>query len=356
MGQRAEEKARHPALDLSDVERRIRAEAEFKKFRIPLPHVRQIQKELEVLRGVGLESKGQGQKILAIVGPSHSGKSTVVKDWRENLTAKGGIGHNNPHAVLHVELTQHSTVKTMAADIALKLGADALPVETVQDAMRSKPRRRTSADVAESKVTGLMMHMAARALQNAGVELLVIDELNHLMRGEKAVQTRWEVTEALKWLVDQGICPVVVMGIRKIQSVIEATNNAQVSNRQMMPIYIDPVDMGREDQAKQFVKYCAALDVLIVRHGILAERSDLALGETLMNLYDVSKGILGRVSRLVEVATQLAIDRGHERLEVEDLSDATEGYAMRLKLTDRNPWADGPRDLQVIRREAAQAE
>ena len=356
MSQLTRKKARHPALDLPDMERRIRAEAEFKTFRIPLPHVRRIQKELEFHRGVGLRSKGKPQKILAIVGPSHSGKSTVVHDWREGLAVQGGIGHDNPHAVLHVELTQHSTVKTMAADIALKLGADALPVETVQDAMRSKPRRRTSADVAESKVTGLMMHMAARALHNAGVELLVIDELNHLMRGDKAVQTRWEVTEALKWLVDQGICPVVVMGIRKIQSVIEATNNSQVANRQLMPIYIEPADMGREDQAKQFVNYCAALDVLVVEHGILAERSDLALGATLMNLYDVSKGILGRVSRLVEVATQLAIDRGHERLKVEDLSDATEGYAMRLKLTNRNPWVGGARDFDVIRREAKQAE
>ncbi|MGI3904016.1 MAG: TniB family NTP-binding protein [Janthinobacterium lividum] len=351
MSQQSATMARRPATDMSVVERRVRAEVEFKALRIPLPHVRSIQAELEVLRRVGRESKGQSQKIQAIIGPSHSGKTTVIKDWCEIIGRQAYDSHRR-HPILYVNLTEHATVKSMAGDIALALGADALPLETVQDVQRSKPRRHISGAGTIRDSTGIMMHLAARAMQNAGVELLIIDELHHLIRGEGATRTRWDVTEALKWLADQGVCPVVCIGIRKIQSVVDATTNSQMANRQTMPVYIEPVDMRRKDQAQTFVRYCTALDVLMVKQGILAERSGLASKQTVECLYDVSKGILGRVSRLVEVATQLAIGREHHSLHDDDLSDATDRYAIRLNLTKHNPWVDGPRDFEVIWNEA----
>ena len=347
MNEQSATTVRRPATEMSVVERRVRAEVEFKSLRIPLPHVRSIQAELEVLRRVGLATKGQGQKIQAIIGPSHSGKTTIIKDWCEIMGRQEQVPSRR-QPILYVNLTEKATVKSMAGDIALALGANALPMDTIQDIHRAKPRRRMSDTAASRDGTGIMMHLAARAMQNAGVELLIIDELNNLIRGEGAKQTRWDVTEALKWLADQGICPVVCMGIRKIQPVIDATNNGQMANRQSTPIYIEPVDMRRKDEAQTFVRYCTALDVLMVKQGILTERSGLARRETVECLYDVSKGILGRVSRLVEAATQIAIRRGHASLQVQDLSDATAWYAIKLNLTSHNPWIDGPRDFKVI--------
>lgn len=330
------------------MDRRVEAEVLFKQFRIPMPHVMGVQRELAVLRRVGRRSVGQPQKIQVIIGPSHSGKSTIIKDWRETIARDEPLG-DRPHPVLYVELTEKATVKSMGRDILTALGVSAPPDEVLEEELRTLSRRRGSTRNAFRDGTPAVMHVVVKALRNARTEVLVLDELHHLVQSDTAHKTMWSVTEAIKWLSNRGVCPIVCVGIRKVQTIVDATNNVQFANRQAMPVFIDPMDLDVPGDAMTFGGYVEALDQLIVEHGLLPERSGLSDAHTLACLYDVSKGILGRVSKLVEAATSLTIDAGRKRLTVDDLSRATDRYAIALRLTNWNPWKQGPRSVQVIR-------
>lgn len=334
-------------MDASVTTRCADAEVLFKQFRIPMPHVMDIQDDLEILRQVGRRTLGQPQKISVIMGPSHCGKTTIIKDWRENIARTEDLD-GRVHPVLYVELSEKATVKSMGRDILTALGMDAPPEEVLEEQLRTK-RRRNGPIASFRDGAPAVMHIVVRALRNARIEVLVLDELHHLVQSDNADRTMWSVTESIKWLSNRGVCPIVCVGISKIQSIVDATNNSQFANRQTAPTYLLPLDLADPDAAMTFGGYVEALDQLIVAEGILPERSGLSDAKTVACLYDVSKGVLGRVARLVEEATKGAIRKGHRSLHPEDLSRATDLYAIALALTDQNPWKRGPRHIDVIR-------
>ena len=185
-------------------------EAEFMKFRIPMPRVTETQEDLDVLRKTGRKSIGMQQKILPIFGPSQSGKSTIIKDWRERIQRREKPAPGR-HPILHVELTSNATIKSLGIDIIAALDKDALPDSVVDDASNRKPRLRANAragDVFRDTNVDRVLYQALTAIENAGTEVLVIDELHHLI-STNTDKKRWRVTEALKWITLKGVCPLV---------------------------------------------------------------------------------------------------------------------------------------------------
>lgn len=193
-----------------------------------------------------------------------------------------------------------------------------------------------------------ILHLAVRALSLAKIEMLVIDEMQHLIQSETQ-KTMWSVADAIKWLSIKGVCAISCVGIRSIMNVISATSNrSQFAIRCREPILLNPVDMSVPEQRLTFIGYLLALDERLVSHGIFEEKSNLAQQDWIDCFYDVSHGILGRASRLVEAAASVAIRQGRVTITREDLSYATERWAMTLSLTDHDPWREGARDYGEI--------
>jgi hypothetical protein len=53
---------------------------------------------------------------------------------------------------------------------------------------------------------------------------------------------------------------------------------------------------------------------------------------------EVSDGVVGRVSRLFEVAIEIALRRGSDTLDIVDLSLAVDRWALDHNFADRNPF------------------
>ena len=330
--------------------RETEARARFKSVRLRPPFLRDAQRTLETVRAAGRATRGRPQPIVPIIGPSQSGKTTIIDDFCERIAKKEGV-REGVHPVLSVTLTANSTMKSLGFDIVNALGDDSLPHEAIAGLARQNRPSRRAYTVTE------ILHVAVTAMKNASVELLVLDEMHHL-RNLDSERTKWSVTESVKWLSIQGVCPIVCLGIRRLTDVISASANAQLAARCVEPIWLEPLDFEIEDERQTFMGFIDGIDEEMVNHGIFERRADFLQRGWPERFYDFSLGIIGRASRLIEAAMVVAIRAGHARIELEDLSLATRTWGMRLGFTDFNPWAAPDaklRDLALIRELAKRA-
>jgi hypothetical protein len=82
----------------------------------------------------------------------------------------------------------------------------------------------------------------------------------------------------------------------------------------------------------------AKLEAVIVAQDILPEPSCLGEAGLLAGLFEVSQGVVGRVSRLFLAALDIAIRRGATRLELYDLALAVDRWAIPQAFAKTNPF------------------
>ena len=318
-----------------------------KDIRIPHPRLEDAHARLHRLRMVGNGSRRKPQRILPILGPSYSGKSTIVKDFREQIAISERPAAGR-HPVLHVTLSAKSTIRGLGADIIDALEQDGLPEEVLADLVGARMARRKG-NVGDSLNQTRAMRVATRLLELAGVELLIIDEVHHFVHSDGAKKTAWSVSEELKNFAITGVCPLVVIGVGEARRIISRANNIQFVQRCEPPIIMAPLNNELKDEAQMFTDYADALDKQLRETGIFDRLSDLAAGRNLECLYDVSAGVIGTVSNLVEIAAEIAIARKAASIGPEDLSAATERWAIPFGYVEKNPWRKRPRTLAQMR-------
>jgi type II secretory pathway predicted ATPase ExeA len=328
-------------------ERRVHVYVEFLNFRISRPQLVSVQTTLNVLRQGGLATKGKQQKILPIIGPSGSGKSTIVKDWCERIERAHPLPEGS-HPILHVTLTANATVTSLGTDIIYETEGDMLPPEVIADAARRGARTRVRKSDIGTGTRPQMTHLAKRMLRNAKTELLVLDEMHHLIQSDGANEKKWSVTETVKWLSIKAECPIVLIGIPRLMQVLSGVLNKQLAGRTQIPIVLLPLNWAVLEEREDFIGYVGAVDNKLVEHDIFPKKSNLHQGNWIHCFYDFSRGIVGRVSNLVEHAANLAIARGVDRIHIDDLVDATNIWGIRMGMTDHNPWVNKPRETAMI--------
>ena len=168
--------------------------------------------------------------------------------------------------------------------------------------------------------------------EHFGTELLIVDEVQHLnyRNGLKN-----DVTDTLKGMLDAGLVPMAFLGTEDAEQMFR--RNLQLNGRLLAPCDIRPLDPKREDDRRNFAQFVARLENVIVDEGILRERSDLAGARALAPLFEVSAGVVGRVSRLFQVGLEFALRRGAHRLEPCDLADAVDQWAIEQNFISYNP-------------------
>lgn len=318
-------------------------------LRIPHPRLEEAQGQMHALRLVGNGSRRRPQRILPILGPSGSGKSMVITDLREQVALRERPAERC-HPILHVTLSAKASVKQLGADIIDALQEDGLPEQVVAHLLGPRfSSARQKGDPVKSVGENRLMQVATELLALAGVELLVIDEVHHLVHSDGAKRTAWSVSEALKKLAITGVCPLVLVGVQEARRIISMSNNPQIVTRCEEPVIFAPLDIADREDAETFANYVRALEMLLVADGVFPEVSGLDRRENVACLYDVSAGVIGTVSRLVEAAAGHAIRRGGRHIDPEDLSRATRTWAIPLNHTDHDPWTGGPRDLRTVK-------
>lgn len=288
-----------------------RIRASYRAIYIRSPAHRRVHLAFDRLRALGAATPGMPQRAVRNSAHSGSGKTANAEAFVAHAN-KGAAKGTIP--VLYVELDKASTVKRLWASVNEKAG-DEYSDQGSEDMLRRR---------------------AFKLLREKRVELLIIDEAQHLSYRSSS---RNDVTDSLKKALDDGVVPIALVGNEELAPLL--SQNIQLSNRMDPPCDLVPLDVRVPHERNEFIGFVRRLDDAMLAKGIVSEKAGLDEVRTLGCLYAVSSGIIGRVVNLVEQALVHALERGATRVELFDLAVATDRWAIAQKVVDYNPFRTG---------------
>ncbi|MGI4880521.1 MAG: TniB family NTP-binding protein [Janthinobacterium lividum] len=285
--------------------------AVYERIYVPNPAQTRVFAAFDELRELGRK----GGRMLAIrnLAPSGSGKtSTAVEYQRHVLAMKRHADGETPVVIVQLDLA--TSTKRLWSSLLYQVG-DQFHDKGTGDAMRRR---------------------GYDYLKRRGVQLLIIDEIQHL-----AVTTndRHDVTDAIKRVLDDGIAPLVLMGTDQAKAMLQ--RNVQLSNRMLSPCDLRPLDALCERDYADFRGFLKRLDTRMIEARVIRTSSRLDEPRILACLHEISQGIIGRVVNLVRVALQQATRRGADYVELCDLAYATDSWAVAQGMIETNPFLLG---------------
>jgi len=282
----------------------------FRSAFIPYTKHVNFHSRCDYLQKLGVLNRGKPQMGLRVLAPSGSGKSTAGQHYKALVDRRRGDGESTS-SVLYLPLNAATTSKRLMVQILQKLGDP-------------QPERGT-----EQTLTYRVMQY----LQRRGIELLIIDEVQHL-NGRSSASS--DVTDTLKSFLDAGVVPIVFLGTNEAEDLFE--RNLQLNGRLLAPFDMPALDASKDEDRDLFATFvhdlCSEMEVRRIFPGPL----ELLTGDILACLLEVSAGVIGRVSRLFEAATEIALRRNASQLEVQDLLVAVDRWAMEQGFAARNPF------------------
>lgn len=237
--------------------------------------------------------------------------------------------------------------KTVTMKLAAALAAESAPEGTVPILYAQMPTAGTT-DSIPSAILAALGHArpdmgktparwlrAVAEMRERGVEVLVFDEFNRASR--RHTMSRPIVTEIREQIMDAGVASVVFVGTEEAAVVLGSCE--ELLERLEGEIDLSPLDWAEPDDRQLFVQFVADVDEALVENGVLSRPSELAALDTAEPLCEISGGRLRPLMRVLRLAMTSAVRRHGTRIELEDLQQATDEYAVRFKLIDRNPFA-----------------
>jgi hypothetical protein len=303
-----------PQYDREATLRETAAKAAMRRISIAYPKQLAIMERIEALRLSTLGVRGLPLPGLRLSQVSQAGKTKTFERYITELkarTAAEGLP-SNPHQVVYLGLKRRVTVKMLYQRLLMQLG-DAHP---------------------DKGNLEILVQRAEEFLLKFGVELLIVDEVQHLANTRTDSN---EVTDELKSFLDQGLVPVVFAGNEDSRPFFE--ENMQLSARLGTPLELTPVDLSTKAEASMFKTFCIQLDQAIANEGVTKMLSGFEAPSTLQGLLVTSGGHVGRVCRIVGAALEHAARREADYIERYDLAYAVENLAIPSRWTLRNPFS-----------------
>lgn len=291
----------------ADIARQI---ALFRSIVIEYPRHLDLHDRLDYLQALGRDSKGGPQMGLRVLAPSGSGKSTAARAYKR-LVEELCPQSDEKVSVLYLPLSSATTSRRLMVQILQALG-DRFADKGTEQALQAR---------------------AVDFMRRLGVELLIIDEVQHLNFRSSAKN---DVTDALKSFLDAGVAPIAFLGTDEALPMFE--RNLQLNGRLIAPFDMPKLETARVEDRSLFASFVAALCCQMEEKQIFPGPITLVQPAAIAALMEVTDGVIGRVSRLFQVALEAALRRGSATITVEDLSMAVEGWALPQGFAKRNPF------------------
>lgn len=252
---------------------------------------------------------------LCLAQDSQVGKTATVKRVKHILSKEriaAGL-EPNPFQVIVVGLDQKTSLKSVLQDILIQMKDPDWDYGT------------------EKQLRQRILNFVARL----GVELIIIDECQHLKKGGNDVA---DVTDAFKRFLDMGIAPLVLVGNLDAKRVFD--RNPQFRARLGMPLALPALEVGkRTADAIHFRNFVVGFDAALSHRKAFGASSNLASPTTLDALRNASGGYFGRVARIIKNAAIHAAARGALLVETYDLSCVVRDYARPAGWVEDDPFS-----------------
>jgi len=246
-----------------------------------------------------------GQALL-MTGPSGSGKTTVLDEFAIEHRKKFGV--NNP--LLRFRLPADCTPKALAAAFAAALGDPLAAFSTLAQLQVRIPR----------------------LARNKSISIVAIDEGQHLFSRTKQVRND-DATDTIKFLMDEMRLPFVLIGMPQLRNIIEASE--QMSRRTSRWLELKGFDLADPTDFETYIAVLREID-----RALPFNRSSRLFDRNVATAIHVAtKGVFGRIMRLVTRAAVMAIDHNHPCVDERHLAAAREEIASDAELALENPFA-----------------
>jgi hypothetical protein len=285
----------------------------FKRIYIHVPWHGEFHSRCDFLLKLGQSTRGEPQKGLRVLAPSGSGKTTAARMFMGMVEAATPRTDDFVPVVL-VPLERATTTKKLMTAILTAFGD---PFASSGTEVKLKSR-------------------VYACFERLGTRLLIIDEVQHL-RFRSTVLS--DATDTLKRLLDDGVLPIVFLGTDDAQDMF--TRNLQFNGRLLPPCDFKRLDPKAAIDRSHFKAFLEELDVEIHEAGILPMKAGLHNPRIAGCLHAIADGVIGRVSRLLFVALEIALRRGADCIEVYDLALATDRWALPQGFVKSNPFRSG---------------
>jgi len=318
--------------------------SEFENMRIEHERLQKAYKVFDNLRETKRRAPFQPKRWSSIFAPTGSGKSTAIRMYLENVVAKEAIKRGlfpadmdpfeiaaRQKIVVHITLEGVTNIKNLMQSILVAMGG--------------------STKGTKSELTRLVYDH----LKEPSVELLIIDELQHLIP-KKDRDKRYDdqgdgptaITDTLKAMLIHGCVPMVFVGIEEARPVI--FNSKQLAGRHVEQIDYSCLDWTIPSERKIFLTYCGNVGLKLKQHALFEQSSNFLKGDIPACLLAASSGRVGMVSRIVEQASLIAVDEHSSQVLRPHLEKAVDRWAIPANVIDYNPFRSGIREAKLVKK------
>lgn len=215
-----------------------------------------------------------------LIGPTSNGKTSIVEEFIEIQRQKSGMDENSYYEILRVEAPEIPSVKSLYIEIFSKCN------------MFHMARSGTAEQLKQDLI---------KLLRKLNVKMLFIDEIHNLLTAQNDRILK-QILNALKGLANRLRIPIVLIGTEEAKDIIQRDD--QVLERYEI-IYLN--NWKKNGYFKLLLKtFENALP--------LREQSNLHEPEIAEIIYNISEGIIGKVSKIIRKCGKEAIDRGTEKI------------------------------------------
>lgn len=221
-----------------------------------------------------------------LVGDSNNGKSSILRTFVQRNPSRGWMTDE-------AGTPQLRAIPVLLMDMPRQRQDELFWKAMLQGLACAAPRRNEDLEP-----------FACSLLEQFEVRVLVIDEVHDLLLEGTPRQHRSRL-KLLKSLSNRLRLPIVVAGTHEAEAALAIAE--EVDNR------FEPFVLPRWNLDRNFRGFVAAYERLLP----LKEPSGLAERETLIPLYNVCDGTIGRMVRVLKRAAVAAIESGAEKIDAE---------------------------------------
>ena len=301
-------------LTLLAAERRARADS----IVVLTPRVRAAHAMFDFLRAHAASNPSGELRCGPVIAPSQTGKSTIIKSYAESANSASSETRQIP--VLHVILQANSTRKQLAHDILHEIS---------RRGFETGKHKGTEAD---------LLDRVERYLRFAGVELLIIDEFQHVVHSDNK-KVAASVADTIKRMLITGICPIVISGTE--QALSPFRENHQLAHRSEAAVELSRLRLDSSEDLSLFFDFVSEYALAIEKHEIAQCASTLVEGDVPACLFELSQGVLGVSCNIIKYAITQMTTEGRGELNRSHLIRAANDTIVQPRIYSRNPLTEG---------------